>query len=209
MRSLIATLLFSLVISCVFPGGAGARGRPPHEPSVPASLVQTSLSLAPFQHVRFCLRYPAECVSNPAEPERIDLTPENSALLDRINRDVNAAIEPLHKSYGKNLQEAWRIAPLAGDCNDYAVTKRHQLLRSGLPAKALRLAVVKTRSGDGHLLLLVATTGGELVLDNLTDVILPWQDAEYRWLKIQSVGDARSWYEVRTSGISVSSRDRK
>ena len=207
-RSISVTLLFAVVVvGVLLPAGAGAKGRT-HEPLVPASLVETSLSLAPFQHVRFCLRYPADCRSDPTEAGRIDLTDENSALLDRVNRGVNAAIAPIHKSYGRNLGEAWTIAPLAGDCNDYAVTKRHELLRRGLPAKALRLAAVKTRSGIGHLVLLAATTKGELVLDNLTDAIVPWQSADYQWVKIQSAGDARSWYEVRTSEPLASSRDR-
>jgi predicted transglutaminase-like cysteine proteinase len=203
------TLLFSIVAGGLLSGGAGARSRPSHNPAVPASLVETSPSLAPFQHVRFCLRYPADCRSNPTENERIELTGENSELLDRVNRDVNAAIEPVQKSYGKNLGEAWTIAPFTGDCNDYAVTKRHELLRSGLPAKALRLAVVKTKSGSGHLVLLVATTKGDLMLDNLTDAMVPWQNTDYQWMKIQSATDARSWYEVKVSGASVSPPDRK
>jgi predicted transglutaminase-like cysteine proteinase len=210
MRRLTSvTLLFSIVAGGLVSGGAGARGRPSHNPAVPASLVETSPSLAPFQHVRFCLRYPADCRSNLTEDERIDLTGENAELLDRVNRDVNAAIVPVKKSYGKNLQEAWTIALFTGDCNDYAVTKRHQLLRSGLPAKALRLAVVKTKSGSDHLVLLVATTKGDLVLDNLTEAILPWQSADYQWMKIQSARDARFWYDVKVSGASVSPPDRK
>jgi len=207
-RSTSVTLLLAMVVG-LLPGGAGARSRPPHEPLVPAVLVETSFSLAPFQHVRFCLRYPADCQSNPSEAERIELTDENSALLDRVNRSVNAAIAPIHKSYGRNLKEAWTIAPFWGDCNDYAVTKRHELLRRGLPAKALRLAEVKTRSGIGHLVLLAATTAGELVLDNLTDAVVPWQNADYDWIKIQSAGDARSWHEVKTSEPPASSLDPK
>lgn len=203
------TLLFSIVASGLLLGGAAARGRPPHDSAVPASLVETSPSLAPFQHVRFCLRYPDDCSSNLTEDERIVLTGENSELLDRVNLGVNADIAPVEKNYGKNLQESWTIAPFTGDCNDYAVTKRHELLGSGLPAKALRLAVVKTKSGSGHLVLLVATTKGDLVLDSLTDAIVPWQNTSYQWVKIQSARDARTWYGVKVSGASVSPPDRK
>jgi predicted transglutaminase-like cysteine proteinase len=84
-------VLFSIVAVGLLSGGAGAKTRPSHNPSVPASLVETTLSLAPFQHVRFCLRYPADCRSNLTEDERIELTGENTELLDRVNRDVNAA----------------------------------------------------------------------------------------------------------------------
>jgi predicted transglutaminase-like cysteine proteinase len=201
--------LVSIVAVSLLLSAADGRSRSAHDTTAPASLVETSPSLTPFQHVRFCLHYPADCRSDPTEEERIDLTGENSELLNRVNRSVNAAIVPVQKSYGDSLHEGWRIAPFMGDCNDYAVTKRHELLASGLPAKALRLAVVKTRSGDGHLVLLVATTKGELVLDNLTEVIVPWQSADYRWLKIQSARDARFWLDVEVSGASQPYPDRK
>jgi hypothetical protein len=35
-------------------------------------------------------------------------------------------------------------------------------------------------------------------LDNLTDEIRPWRDAEYRWLKIQSKNDPNQWVEVKS-----------
>jgi predicted transglutaminase-like cysteine proteinase len=96
-----------------------------------------------------------------------------------------------------------------GDCNDYAVTKRHALLRSGLPAKTLRLSTVRTSSGTGHLVLVVVTTMGDLVLDNLTDAIRPWRSTDYHWLKIQSANDAKVWFTVKAPGPSVSQADRK
>jgi len=203
------TLLFSIVASGLVSGDASARSRPLRDPAVPVALVETSPSLAPFQHVRFCLRYPDDCRSNLGEDDRIDLTSERSELLDGVNRRVNGDIAPVQKSYGQNLQETWTIAPFTGDCNDYAVTKRHELLQSGLPAKALRLAVVKTKTGSGHLVLLAATTKGVLVLDSLVEAIVPWQSTNYQWMKIQSASDARVWHEVRVSGASVSSPDRK
>jgi predicted transglutaminase-like cysteine proteinase len=202
------TLLFSIVAGALLSAGAAARSGPPRNPAVPASLVETSPSLAPFQHVRFCLRYPADCRSNPTEDDRIDLTRENSELLERVNRTVNAAIIPAEKSSGNELQEVWAIAPYTGDCNDYAVTKRHELLRNGLPAKALRLAVVKTTSGSGHLVLFVATTKGDLVLDSLAETIVPWQSTNYQWIKMQSASDARVWHDVKVTGASASRSDR-
>jgi predicted transglutaminase-like cysteine proteinase len=206
MRSISVTLLCSIVAGGLVSNDAAAGSRPPRDPAVPISLVQTSPSLAPFQHVRFCLRYPDDCRSNLAEDERIDLTSERSELLDSVNRRVNGDIAPVQKSPG---QETWTIAPFTGDCNDYAVTKRHALLQSGLPAKALRLAVVRMKSGSGHLVLLAATTRGELVLDSLTDAIVPWQGTDYRWMKIQSASDPRIWHEVRVSAPSVPSPDRR
>jgi predicted transglutaminase-like cysteine proteinase len=176
-----------------------------------APIVNASPTLAPFQHIRFCLRYPSDCKSDAKENERIDLDAETAELLKRVNHSVNMSIIPMLKSYGPNLGDGWTIGPYMGDCNDYAVTKRHKFLESGLPSRALRLAVVTTASGIGHLVLVVATTTGDIVLDNLTEVIRPWQSTDYHWRKIQSSTDAKYWYEVKafTVGPSVSQGDRR
>ena len=203
------TLLFSILASGLFFGHSDARSGSPEGSSTSAPLVGTSPTLAPFQHVRFCLRYPAECKSNPNGGGVIDLTDENSQLLNRVNRGVNAAIAPVSKGYRMGTQETWRIGPIMGDCNDYAVTKRHELLQRGLPATALRLAVVTTASGSGHLVLLAATTKGDLVLDNLTEAILPWQSADYHWLKVQSARDPRLWYATKGPAASLRQADLK
>jgi predicted transglutaminase-like cysteine proteinase len=204
-----AVLLLAVLASSLSAGSAYSRSRSPQDLSPLSPIVEGSPTLAPFQHVRFCLHYPADCKSDPAGIERIELNAENSELLNRINHSVNTDIAPTVKDYGPDLADGWTIAPVAGDCNDYAVTKRHELLQSGLPAKALRLSVVKTASGIGHLVLVVATTKGDIVLDNLTETIRPWQNTDYRWLKIQSTADARFWYEVKVPGASVSQLDRR
>ena len=199
----------TFVILLAFAGGADARSRSPQDSKPSTSIVDGSPILAPFQHVRFCLRYPSDCKSNPTEIERIDLNAETSDLLKRINHDINLSITPTPKNHGPELQDGWAIAPVMGDCNDYAVTKRHELLESGLPAKALRLSVVKTSSGIGHLVLVVVTTKGDIVMDNLTETIRLWQNTDYQWLKIQSANDARFWYEVKAPDTSVSQADRR
>jgi predicted transglutaminase-like cysteine proteinase len=199
-----AVMLGLLIAS--FAGSVQARNG---QDASPPPIIEGAPALAPFQHVRFCLRYPSDCQSNPTEIDRITLNAENIELLKRVNRSVNATIVSTIKLYGPELADGWSIAPSMGDCNDYAVTKRHALLRSGLPAKALRLSAVRTSSGTGHLVLVVVTTMGDLVLDNLTDAIRPWQSTDYQWLKIQSAKDARIWSTVRTRGLSVSQAERK
>jgi predicted transglutaminase-like cysteine proteinase len=196
-------------MSSIFANTADARNRLSQDADPLVPIAEASPILAPFQHVRFCLRYPDDCKSNPMENGRIDLNEETLKLLDRVNRDVNAAINPMVKAYGSDIQDGWTISPVMGDCNDYAVTKRHELLQNGLPAQTLRLSVVKTASGIGHLVLVVVTTKGDLVLDNLTETIRPWQNTDYHWLKIQSATDARFWYEVKATSPSVSQASRK
>src|ERR1700688_636507 len=139
------------ILAALSAGSADARNRTFPDLNSLTPIVEASPTLAPFQHVRFCLRYPSDCKSNPTENERIDLDAQTTELLMRVNHSVNMSIIPTPKSYGPNLGDGWTIAPDMGDCNDYAVTKRHELLENGLPSKALRLSVVKAasrRSGE-------------------------------------------------------------
>ena len=187
---------------------APAQGRSLIETGAAMPISEASPTLSPFQHVRFCLRYPADCKSDPTEITTVDLTAETLETIHRVNRDVNASIMPVGKSTAI-ADGGWTVSPASGDCNDYAVTKRHELMRRGFPAKAVRLAVVKTTSGIGHLVLVVSTNKGDLVLDNLSETIQPWQFTKYQWLKIQSASDARFWFEIKPRGLVLSQIDRK
>jgi predicted transglutaminase-like cysteine proteinase len=174
---------------------------------VPDRLAEGRPALAPLQHVRFCQRYPAECASNSAADQRIELSPEVMGLLMRVNRGVNHSIKPMMKDA---LAERWTIQPSAGDCNDYAVTKRHALLAAGLPSSALRLSVTRTSFGIGHLVLIVSSRQGDLVLDNLSEKIVPWRDTDYQWLKIQSAANPQFWSDIRlpdSRTVSLSSAE--
>jgi predicted transglutaminase-like cysteine proteinase len=202
LRILISAAL-AIVGATLFSNVTDARPKSAQDRIKLEPIVEASPTLAPFQHVRFCLTYPSDCKSDTAQFERIEMDSANSELIQRVNRIVNAAITPAQKLYGSDLKDGWSIAPEFGDCNDYAVTKRHKLIESGLPARALRLSVVQTASRIGHLVLVVSTTQGDVVLDNLTTAIRDWQSTDYRWLKIQSTNDARYWYAVEKQAASV------
>lgn len=146
---------------------------------------------APFAHVLFCHRTPQECVAD-AAPATVQLDGQKIHQLRMVNRTVNRQIRPRNDA---GLDE-WALAPTSGDCEDYAITKRHELVKLGWPASALRLAVAYTTWGEGHLLLVVKTTNGDLVLDNLTPAVRHWQQTGLRWQMIQSSADPRKWYRV-------------
>jgi predicted transglutaminase-like cysteine proteinase len=198
------SLYVSMFVGALSVISASAGSLPPQDPKLLAPIVDASPTLAPFQHVRFCFRYPSDCKSDPTENERIELDTQTAKLLKHVNHSVNMSIIPTPKSYGPNLGDAWTIAPGTGDCNDYAVTKRHKLLEHGLPSRALRLSVVKTASGIGHLVLVVVTTKGDVVMDYLTEAIRPWQSTDYHWLKIQSATDPKLWYEIKQPAVGPS-----
>jgi predicted transglutaminase-like cysteine proteinase len=194
-------MLLAAVAAAWSPGGADAGSRSAFSANLRIPVVESGPTLAPFQHIRFCLRYPDECRPNSAESQRIDLTSDRLELLERVNHRVNASIVSKSKAYGSSLEDTWTIAPHQGDCNDYAVTKRHELLKRGFPSSALRLSVTKTAAGIGHLVLVVVTTKGDLVMDSLVDAIQPWQTTDYQWLKIQSARNPNYWVEIRSAAV--------
>ncbi|MET4279826.1 putative transglutaminase-like cysteine proteinase [Bradyrhizobium sp. F1.2.2] len=96
--------------------------------------------------------------------------------------------------------ETWLINPDRGDCNDYAVSKRHELLNRGWPAGALLLSEVVTKLGKHHLVVVVRTRSGTLVLDNLTPQTKPWARAPYRWVRSQMPNNPQLWTTIADLG---------
>ena len=61
---------------------------------------------------------------------------------------------------------------------------------------ALLITVVRQKNGDGHAVLTVTTSRGDLVLDNLDPHISLWSGTGYRYLKRQSEYDSGEWVEI-------------
>jgi predicted transglutaminase-like cysteine proteinase len=153
-------------------------------------------TLPPLTYTMFCLRYEAECrLRRSFRGGPIRLTKERWAELKAVNRVVNRAIAPQPNQFGLAGEE-WVVNPDRGDCNDYAVTKRHELLQRGWPARVLLLSEVVTGSGDHHLVLVVRARTGDLVLDNLTPEIKLWSRVPYGWVRMQMPSDSRMWATI-------------
>ena len=90
-------ICLTMFAGALFAGSADVLSRPLQDSNSLTPIVEAAPTLAPFQHVRFCLRYPADCKANPTENERIDLNAETSELLKRVNHSVNMSIIPTHK----------------------------------------------------------------------------------------------------------------
>jgi predicted transglutaminase-like cysteine proteinase len=153
-----------------------------------------NFTLPPMAYTQFCLRYADQC-----KPQRmvfrggpVRLTAERWEDLKAVNKTVNAAIIPERNTEGL-AGEKWLISPSSGDCNDYAVTKRSELLERGWPTRALLLSEVVTAWGEHHLVLVVRTSVGDLVLDNMTPQIRPWARAPYQWVRIQTPKNPNYW----------------
>ncbi len=172
--------------------GPGASLRALKSVAQDAFMPAGARTVAPFAHVRFCVASPGECSAGRGESS-VEMTPSKMALLRGVNNRVNASIRP---SMPEGL-ETWIVNPESGNCHDYAVTKRHELIRAGWPSASLRLAVAYTRAGEGHLVLVVRTSDGDLVLDNLTQKIATWNKSGLRFVMVASGDKPRDWYALR------------
>ena len=161
-------------------------------------------ALPPIGHSRFCLRYPDDCKIHGIDFRRrnIALTPkrwdELNGINHQVNRDIVAEITP-----GNGLTEEWLISPPAGDCKDYAITKRHELLARGWPSRALLLSEVVVPSGEHHLILVVRTKDTDLVLDNLNANVRPVvvMYRQYQWVRIETTQNPMFWARVHLPDV--------
>ena len=172
--------------------------------------------LAPRGFQNLCASRPEFCVNQRVEPgvSRIleqmgsrygngslhtdapELTPERLRVLDQVNLTVNASIFPTEDTGG----DIWSFSALAGDCEEYVLMKREVLARLGWPRSAMRISVVRG-AGDYpyHAVLVVATRGGEFVLDNLSDKLTRVQDSPYEFVVSQSFQRPGAWVRVRAA----------
>jgi predicted transglutaminase-like cysteine proteinase len=157
---------------------------------------------APFAHTRFCLRYPDDCKEKSKKDtvKQRTLSPNLLAQLKAVNAGVNRQIEarPQNEPVAK---ENWILHPDEGDCNDYAVTKRHGLIGIGWPIDTLLLTEVSLPSGEHHLVLIVRTNEGDLVLDNLKPDVrtLAEANADYKWVRMVSSKNPIYWSTIRAT----------
>ena len=145
---------------------------------------QLRMTRAPKAYKKFCLSNPNECRQGGAQVVAYDASLMQK--LRKVNNKVNRGIK-----WTKDHGNVWKIGLGRGDCEDYALTKRSKLVKMGVPASSLRMAVVKDRKGRGHAVLVVRTSRGDLVLDNLTSRIKKRETTPYRWIGIASANPHR------------------
>jgi predicted transglutaminase-like cysteine proteinase len=152
----------------------------------------------PSGYVAFCQREPDACVAHPGQDDKIKLTDEIWARLEKVNHLVNAAIRPEEDLDHYGVADYWTV-PVdgAGDCEDYVLAKRKMLVLLGLPEPALRITVVLDHGTIRHAVLTVATDRGDFVLDSLKDEILATGQADYVWVERQDRASRTGWIALR------------
>ncbi|MBY0294864.1 MAG: transglutaminase-like cysteine peptidase [Methylobacterium sp.] len=146
--------------------------------------------------VEFCARYASECAIDPSEPEIVTLTPRLWQTIVSVNRTVNAGTRPVTDQEHWGVPDRWDLAEDgSGDCEDFQLLKRRLLAQSGLPRRAMRMTVVIDEKGEGHAVLMLRTDRGDLILDNKTSAVLPWQRTGYVFIKREAQG-AVGWVSL-------------
>jgi predicted transglutaminase-like cysteine proteinase len=202
MRRIITIALGVIAAGSMWlePVQAGLVGMPMGLQSAIQRIKLENPTLPPMAFTQFCLRYRGECRTRPMfRGGPVRLTEERWADLKEINQVVNRGIAPERNELGV-AGEQWLINPARGDCNDYAVSKRHELLERGWPARGLLLSEVMVNSGEHHLILVVRTNSGDLVLDNMTPQIKPWSRVPYRWVRMQ-MPNSKLWATISSARV--------
>lgn len=169
-------LLLAAVCLCPAPAAAQPRCRPMALPTVGAED-------PPSQYAAFCADHPASCALT-GEPV-IAWSAEVFQQLGEVNRAVNAEVEFVADMDHLGLEEDWDLPhDCRGDCEDFALEKRERLVALGLPSAALTMAIGFHRvQVFPHAVLLVETTAGTLVLDNLSGEVLCWDAVPYMFTR--------------------------
>ncbi|MDP2780973.1 transglutaminase-like cysteine peptidase [Devosia sp.] len=164
----------------------------------------------PIGHAEFCQSRPDECRPNAQIVPSIALTETLWQQLLHVNAQVNATVIPVTDQDLYQVTEFWTYPNGYGDCEDYVLAKRRELINAGWPASTLLIAVVKQANGEGHAVLMARTDRGDLVLDNQVGSIDLWSATPYQFIKRQSQANAGQWVDmidnrevvVATAGIN-------
>ncbi len=184
MNNKLASVLAgaALVLSLGSTGAALAYA--PHTDIIARPVVHTA-ALTPFAMQVFCAKSPRQCAGG-GTASQVTATSDLLAVLSQVNRRVNAAITPRN-----DRADSWQVNASSGDCEDYVLTKRAQLIRKGIPAGSLRIATTITRWGESHAVLVVKTSQGDYVLDNLNNQVKTLGASGYRIRSMSSANPNR------------------
>ena len=156
----------------------------------------------------FCKRYPSECAIDRDGAATVTLTPATWQTINTINRRVNRSIQAVTDQEHWGAPDRWDLAEDGkADCEDFQLLKRRLLADAGLSRRAMRMTVVIDEMGEGHAVLTILTTRGDLILDNKTNAVLPWTQTGYTFIKRESQ-DSLAWVSLGHTPSPVTTANR-
>ena len=114
-----------------------------------------------------------------------------ASTLSVINLSVNRSIKP-----ASDKGDVWSAYAQSGDYEDYALAKRQALIAADWAPSHLPIAVVEDPLAGLHAMLIARTDSGDLILDSLTDQILPWAETGLTFISHQSAKLPAMWVKL-------------
>lgn len=178
--------------------------------SAAEAFMQTGgLTSQPIGHYEFCKRLPDECSIRSRNVTPAKMSRDFWELIVNVNSHVNQTVKPLTDMEIYGVEEYWGYPDKVGnvgDCEDYVLEKRRELMQAGISPADLLITVVRKPDGEGHAVLTVRTDTGDFILDNLADSVKNWSETEYTYLKRQATNNTGRWVSIEApSNILVGS----
>ena len=150
---------------------------------------------APKAAASLCSTYSWACASS-----RKAKTPE-IAQIRAVNRKINRSTREISDEAQYRRKDYWALpSRRGGDCEDFALLKKRELVGMGYDPDRLLLTTVLDRKGRAHAVLVARTDSGDFVVDNLVDTIKPWNRTGYTFLRMQDPAAPHRWVSLNVKG---------
>ena len=196
-------------------GSAKAGGRPHVRTALIDNVLHVSAGEAtsvPYGWAEFCGRPENASDCNVTTFAAADAVMDERAwgIARRVNREVNAAVEPVSDQDNYAVAEYWAYPDDGkGDCEDYVLLKRRELMRQGFPRESLLITVVRDQAGEGHAVLMLKTTSGDFILDNKLNAIRSWSETGYHYVKRQAQENPNVWVSLHAPDVTTVASTRR
>ena len=173
------------------------------KPAATPRATEFGKTVPPLGYVSFCGRGEAECKFSGGKAETLVLNQDNWDQIGQVNHYVNTKIRPASDMELYHVPDYWTYPTTAGDCEDYVLLKKRYLQGMGFNPDLLLITVVLDENHEGHAVLTIPTSRGDIVLDNRRDEILRWNATGYTFLKRQSQQQANQWVSLQKSAPQI------
>lgn len=165
------------------------------------------VATTPPEYLNFCAATPQYCAGDTkpvSTPRVIRLNQKNAVVINTVNLYWNNKIISRADSAQYGREDHWTFpANDHGDCEDYVIAKRDDLIKKGFPREALLITLVRTTRPEDHAVLSVRTDKGTFVLDNLTNDIRLWSRTSHAYNMVQNPYQPSVWshFAIKTHGL--------
>lgn len=192
-----AALCSGLAVAGLFAMGAGA-------PASAESYLQPKRTVvAPTGFAGVCKRYSWACAGGQGGSGRAEIL----QMAQTVNRSVNQSVTQAADQGQYGTAELWALPTgRGGDCEDFALLKKREMIRLGAPAGRLLIATVLDRQRQPHAVLVVRADEGDYILDNLTNRIMRWDRTGYSFIRMQDPTAPSRWAAVYAGGVFAANK---